>query len=118
MTMNNFLKLIISLTILVIIVGCSGRPIILSEQNKHIKLEDVDFTRGRTVSGNASGFQLLLFIPISINDRHERAFQVLRGQAGSDYIADVKIKDSWTYALVGTVYKTTIEAAAYPRKTH
>jgi len=117
MRMDNFLKLIISLTIFAIIAGCSGRPIILSEHNKHIKLEDVDLTRGKTVSGSASGFQLLLLIPISINDRHERAFQVVRGQAGSDYITDVKIKDSWTYALVGTVYKTTIEATAFPRKT-
>ncbi len=77
---------------------------------------NIDLTRGRSLSASASGFQLLLFIPININDRQERAYQILRGQAGNEYITAVKIQESWTYAFVGTVYTTTLEAMAYPRK--
>jgi hypothetical protein len=41
---------------------------------------------------------------------------MLRAQAGSDFISDIKIKESWTYGLVGTVYTTRLEAKAYPYK--
>ena len=36
-------------------------------------------------------------------------------EANGGYITDVKIKESWAYALVGTVYKTTITATVYPK---
>jgi hypothetical protein len=96
--------------------ACSGTPVKTGEANQQIDMTDVDFSNGRTISASAAGFQLLLFIPININDRHERAFQTLLGQAGGDYITDIKVKESWTYAFVGTVYKTTMEAIAYPKK--
>jgi hypothetical protein len=96
--------------------GCAGKPIKVGSVDQQVDLSNIDLTKGRSISASASGFQLLLFIPISINDRHERAYQILRGQAGNDYVTNVKIKESWTYAFVGTVYTTTIEATAYPRK--
>jgi hypothetical protein len=117
MKAHYFLTSLILLILLILIAGCSGKPIRINQQNQNIQLGDVDFTKGRDISASASGFQLLLFFPISINDRHERAFQTLRGQASHDYITDVKIQDSWTYAFVGTVYTTTIEAKAYPLRT-
>lgn len=30
--------------------------------------------------------------------------------SGSDYITDVTVQDSWTYALVGTVYSVHMES--------
>ncbi len=96
--------------------GCAGRPIHLDGDNQQVDLSSIDFTKGRDLSASASGFQLLLLIPININDRHERAFQMLRGQAGNDYITDIKIEESWAWGFVGTLYKTTIEAKAFPRK--
>ncbi len=115
--MKSLIKLAISVVFITFIfsIGCAGKPIRFGvvEQQDNI---NIDFTRGRTLSASASGFQLLLFIPININDRHERAYQILRGQAGNDYITDIKIQESWTYAFVGTVYTTTIKAMAYPRK--
>lgn len=116
------MKILIRLAISIVFVavflmtGCAGKPIKVGLVDQQLDRTAVDFTKGRAISASASGFQLLLFIPISINDRQERAYQILRGQAGNDYIADVKIKESWTYAFVGTVYTTTIEATAYPRK--
>ena len=96
--------------------GCTGKPAPLTAASHQASLASVDMTRGRAISASASGFQLLLFIPISINDRHERALQQLRAQAGRDYISDVKVEESWTYALVGTVYTTRLVATAYPYK--
>lgn len=111
-------KITISAIVLsgLIMFGCAGRPIHLSPENQKVDLTTIDFEKGRDLSASASGFQLLLFIPININDRHERAFQQLRGQAGSDYITDIKIQESWIWGLVGTAYKTTIMAKAYPKK--
>ena len=94
-------------------VGCAGQPIRVGFLDP--SMGTIDFTKGRPISADAGGFQLLLFIPISINDRQAVAYGRLQSQAGTDYITDVKIKESWTYALVGTIYTTTIEAMAYPR---
>ncbi|MBU4257715.1 MAG: hypothetical protein KKI12_03320 [Proteobacteria bacterium] len=116
------MKKLIRLTILVVfiavffIAGCAGKPIRVGTVDQQLDNTNIDFTRGRSISASASGFQLLLFIPININNRHERAYQILCGQAGNDYITDIKIQESWTYAFVGTVYSTTIKAMAYPRK--
>lgn len=101
--------------------SCSGKSIQLGNaqlgnSDQKIDLSKIDFSKGREISSEAGGFQLLLFIPININDRHERAYQMLRAQAGSDFLTDIKIKESWTYAFVGTVYTTRLEAKVYPYK--
>lgn len=101
-----------------LLVACSGAPIKTGIANQRIDATNVDYSKGRKISASASGFQLLLLIPISINDRQERAYRMLLSQAGGDYVTDIKINESWTYALVGTVYKTTLEAMAYPQKTN
>lgn len=44
------------------------------------------------------------------------AYKLLQAQAGDGYITNVRIKESWTYALVGTVYKMTLTATVYPRE--
>lgn len=66
----------------------------------------------RQVQAKACGFQLLLLIPIAINDRQERAYNTVLAQAGGDYVTDVAWKDEWFYGLVGTGYCTTITATA------
>jgi len=100
-----------------LLAACSGAPMKTGAANQQIDTTEIDFSKGRRISASASGFQLLLLIPISINSRHERAYRILLAQAGSDYVTDIKLNESWTYALVGTVYKTTLEAMAYPQKT-
>ena len=101
--------------------GCTGKAInfgssSFENSDQQINLKNIDFSKGHEISAEASGFQLLLFIPIDVNSRHERAYQLLRAQAGRDYLTDIKIKESWTYGLVGTVYTTRLEAKAYPYK--
>lgn len=77
---------------------------------------EVDRTRGRKISATVKGFQFFLVLPLNINTRHEKAYRELVRQAGDDVIAEVTIKESWAYGVIGTAYTTTIEAMAYPRK--
>ncbi len=95
------------------LVGCSGTPIHVKSIDPRLYEKAKD--EGREITASASGFQLLLLIPIEINDRQERAYGLLKAQAGGGYITDVKIKESWTYGFVGTVYTTTMSATVYPR---
>lgn len=95
--------------------GCAGNPIRVGELDRDFDRSKIDYTKPRYLTASSSGFQLLLVIPIGINERQQQAYQLIRAQAGSDFITDVKIKESWTYAFVGTVYTTTIEATSYPR---
>ena len=113
-TLSMGKNVLVALT-LVFIVGCTGAPIQLSTV-KGGSTENIDFETGRDITAEASGFQLLLFIPININDRHARAYSLLESKASGDYISNVQVKESWTYGFVGTVYTTTITAKAYPNK--
>lgn len=92
--------------------GCVGSKVHFDD----IPLAKADLTRGRMVEASSSGFQLMCLIPIGINGRQEEAYRRLKRVAGSDYITDVKIIESWTYAFVGTVYRTKFIATAYPEK--
>ncbi|MBC7957005.1 MAG: hypothetical protein H7Y33_14185 [Cytophagales bacterium] len=59
-----------------------------------------------------------MFIPIAINGRQSNAYAALLKEAGDDSVlSDITVTESWTYALVGTIFTTTIEATAYPRST-
>lgn len=91
--------------------GCTSVPVRLESA----KVPAADLSRGRVLSAQACGFQLLLFIPIATNDRQQRALQSLRAQAGGDPLADFQVAESWFYGLVGTGYCTTLQATAYPR---
>jgi hypothetical protein len=91
--------------------GCVGNPITFPD----VGGEKIDSTRGRPIRASACGFQLMLFIPININERAERAYASLRERAGQDVIADVKVQERWFYAFVGTGYCTVLQATAYPR---
>jgi hypothetical protein len=114
--MKKIMRFVIAFFLIAIFTGCTGRPIRLETVNQKINKADYDFTRGKKILASAGGFQLFLFIPISVNKRHDRALQALKRKAYYDYITDYSIKESWTYWLVGTVYTTTIEATAYPLK--
>lgn len=94
--------------------GCAGKPVTFKsvDPKEYADVKD----QGRKITASASGFQLLLFIPIGVNDRHQNAYGQLLAEANGDYITDVKIEESWTYGLVGTSYTTTMRATAYPRK--
>jgi hypothetical protein len=92
-------------------VGCAGHPV----QFHNAVPAGIDRSGARQVEGSASGLQLLHFIPIGTNSRHARAYQQLLAEAGDAYVTDVKMREGWWYALVGTIYRTTFQATAYPK---
>lgn len=91
--------------------GCVGNPITFPD----VSGEKIDSARGRPIRASACGFQLLLVIPININERAQRAYEGLLQRAGRDVVTDVKIQERWFYAFVGTGYCTVLHATAYPR---
>ena len=92
--------------------GCAGTKVHFADA----PMERLDLSKVHDVTGSASGFQLLLFIPINVNSRHQRAYEELQDRARGDFLTDIKIQDSWTYAFVGTIYRTTLTATAYPER--
>ena len=114
MKLNQMVKFIFLTVFAVYLTGCVGKPITFNSVDTKLYAEQKG--EGRTISGEASGFQLLLFIPIGVNDRHQQAYDVLKGQANGDIITDIKITESWSYAFVGTIYTTKLTATAYPKK--
>lgn len=104
-----------SLTILVAVAAmlsaCSGTSVRFGPMSG-VKY---DASRGRQISAEACGFQLLLLIPTNNNTRANRAYLQLLKEAGPDYVTDIKVRERWTYAFVGTLYCTSMQAMAYPR---
>lgn len=88
--------------------GCAGTPVSLGSRVSG----PVPSGAERTITAEACGFQLLLFIPISINGRMERAYGSLQAQAAGDFITDVQVQESWGWGFVGTSYCTTLQAKA------
>ena len=100
----------ILLLFLVAFTGCTGTVVKFNTMRE----QPYDATQGRVVKGAACGLQLLVFIPISLNDRHQRAYTELVSEAGDDYVTEIKVNEKWYYAVLGTVYCTEMQAMAYP----
>jgi hypothetical protein len=113
MKKTGLLKMAMIAGLCIVLASCASTPVSF----KSIVDQKYDATRGRFVSGSACGFQLLLLIPIMTNNRAELAYMSLMHQAGSDYVTDVKVRESWYYAFIGTVYCTEFQAMAYPKIT-
>lgn len=114
MKVSNLFKFIFLTVFAVYFTGCSGKPVTFNSVDP--KLYADKKAEARIISAEASGFQLFLLIPISINSRHDRAYEALKMKAGSDIITDIKITESWTYGFVGTSYTTKMTATVYPKK--
>jgi hypothetical protein len=93
--------------------ACAGTPVTLGT---HISAS-IPTGNERTISGEACGFQLLLFIPISINDRAKRAYRALELEAEGDFITNIQVQERWIYAFVGTVHCTDLRAKAIRQKS-
>jgi hypothetical protein len=91
--------------------GCTGAPVKFNTMPE----QPHDLSRGRPITASACGFQLLLVIPISINDRAERAYSDIVSKAFGDYVTNISVQEQWYWAFVGTVYCTEMQAMAYPK---
>jgi hypothetical protein len=107
--MKNILTI---LSTVMLLSACTGTPVQLGTKSS----EPVPIGTERVITAEACGFQLLLFIPIRINDRLERAYKKIESQASGDFITDVRVQESWGWRFVGTSYCTTLHAKAVQRK--
>jgi hypothetical protein len=110
----SFKKCLAAWAITALLAGCAGVPVNFAQRSV-TQLSQVDLKQGKKISAHASGFQLMLLIPIMVNGRQANAYESLLEQAGDSVLSDITITESWQWALVGTLYTTTIEATAYPR---
>jgi len=94
-----------------VLAACISDPVRFPE----VKQSAVDGMRGRPIRASACGFQLLLFIPISINERFETAFSRLKDRARGGIISDISVREKWFYGFVGTGYCTELVATAWDR---
>ena len=111
---TNFKNALAALLVCTLLSACAGVPIDFKGHSVTDRAQ-VDLSKGRKISAQATGFQLLLLIPIALNGRQAAAYEDLLAQAGDDVLSDITVTESWRYAFVGTMYTTTIEATAYPR---
>jgi len=98
-----------------LLAACQGVPVnfagsAVTDRNQ------IDPYKGQRISAEASGLQVMVFFPFSVNDRQQRAFADLRKQAGDRLLADIAVTETWRWAFIGTLYTTRIDATAYPRK--
>ena len=103
----------IALLVALLNAGCQGTRV----EFKEVFRDRLDLTSGRKIIGKASGLYLFEAIPIAVNDRQMRAYQRLKEEAGSEYITDIRISDSWKFAFIGFKYSTIMTATAYPQKS-
>jgi hypothetical protein len=115
MTRRGMTRRLLPMAMAATLAACQGVPVNMAGTTVTDRAQ-FDPYAGQRISAEASGLQLLLFIPISVNDRQQRAFEQLRRAAGDRVLGDVTVTESWQWAFVGTVYTTRIDAIAYPRK--
>jgi hypothetical protein len=106
--MKPIIRRLVTALSLASLAACSGIPVAMGT---HLDGQPPTGSE-RKISGEACGFQLLSFIPIAINGRAEQAYRDLEVAAAGDFIADVEVQETWTYALVGTSYCTKLRAKA------
>ena len=91
--------------------ACTGRPAYLGprEPGQYDPNDRVDY------SITECGAQVLLFIPFFNNNKVERAMELIEARADGRYIANVRVRERWTYLVFGSVYCTDIVAATFGR---
>jgi hypothetical protein len=109
-SINRKAIILVMVFCLMVMAACSSAPIRFNQA----PAKPIDLSKGREISSEACGFQLLLVIPIMTNGRAERAYTELLAKAQGGYITNVQSEESWFYGFVGTGYCTKLTAMTYP----
>jgi hypothetical protein len=110
MSLRQWVLLFIVISVGGAMTGCSGTLHLAPSPTA-----PYNTSRGRPVSGEACGFQLMAFFPIKVMSRNERAYEQMLEEAGGDVVTDIKMQERWSFAVVGWNACTTITGTAYPR---
>jgi hypothetical protein len=65
-----------------------------------------------TTSAEACGLLLFWAIPVSLNDRVERAYGEALKKRSATTLTDTTVRERWYFAAVGEVLCTTVEGTA------
>ena len=111
MKLSNLFKVIFLTVFAVYFTGCAGKPVSFTSVDP--KLYADKKAEGRTISGEASGFQLLLFIPMGLNSRSERAYEnALKSVPGATSLINVTYSEDWYWWIIGTAKSVTVTGDA------
>jgi hypothetical protein len=94
-----------------LLAGCTGTSASLGPREPVVydAKDRVDY------AATECGAQVLIFFPFFTNDRVARAMTLIVQRAGDRYIADVRLRERWTYLVFGEIYCTDVIAATYGR---
>ena len=89
--------------------GCTGTPTALGprEPAAYDASDRVDY------SATECGAQLLIFLPLWTNDRVARAMTLIEKRAEGRYIANVRLRERWTWLVFGEILCTDVVAATF-----
>ncbi len=104
-------RLTVLATLLSFLFGCAGTPVQFGP------LEPVAYDESDPVDimTTECGAQVLLFFPFFNNGRAARAYSSIQEKAGDRYIANVRMREQWTYLVFGIVQCTDMVARTYPK---
>lgn len=89
--------------------ACAGTPTALGP----VEPATFDVSDRIDYSVTECGAQVLLFLPLMTNDRVGRAMELIEKRAGDRYVANVRIRERWTYLVFGEILCTDVVAATY-----
>ena len=104
--MSTLRKQVAMVVAAAITAGCGGDPVLLGSQVSG----PIPAGPTREVQAEGCGFHLLGVIPINVNDRQSRAYEVIQAQASGGFITDVSVTEKWTWLFVGNLVCTTLQA--------
>jgi hypothetical protein len=92
-------------------ISCAGAPVHFGNQAPVAH----DPETGRELAVQGCGYQLMGFIPIRVNSRARRAYDLLVARAGDNVIGDIQSQERWFWAggFWGTVFCTRLTATIY-----
>ncbi len=98
--------------LLPLLFACAGAPVQFgpSERVPYDASDPLD------IMATECGAQVLLFFPVFNNNRAARAYKAIQEKAGDRYIANVRMREQWTYLVFGIVQCTDMVARTYPKE--
>lgn len=91
------------------VAGCSSRVVNVAP------LPPTEYSEIGSTRGEACGLLLFSLVPMSVNDRVERAYANALERVKGTSLTDTVLTDQWYFALLGPVVCTRVEGLALRR---
>ena len=94
---------------LALLAGCTGRLVNVAP------VPPASYSEGERTSSQACGMLLFTFIPVSLNDRVERAYAEALDKANATSLTDTSLIESWQFTPFGPRVCTSVSGIAITR---